>query len=183
MSKEIVFFTFMFTFATVLSFLMAGQSAFVTTSLTSPMSATATTITVGSTAGFLTADVLWIGNEMVGYTGVSGTTFTGVSRGIRDTEAVTHPTDSRVYSESAGVINQLVGFNVLKSLSEDNFAKGLFTMVVSLPGLLINIVVKLVAWDFPMLEGHGAWLKYFFLYPLSAGLVFSFVQLVFRRGT
>lgn len=182
MSRQMVFMTFLFIYVSTLAFIMAGEGAFVTAQLSSARDADDTTFPVDSTSGFPVTGVLWVGTEQVSYTGTTATTFTGLTRGIRETTKAGHADDRRVYSESAGIVNQLVGFNILKSLSEDNFAKGIFTMVVSLPGLLINIVTTLAMWDFPMLEGHGAWVKFFFLYPLSVGLIWQLIQLIFRRG-
>ena len=52
-----------------------------TTAVTQALSPTATTINVASTTGYPEAGTLLIGNEHVTYTGVTATSFTGVTRG------------------------------------------------------------------------------------------------------
>jgi len=55
------------------------------------------TITVTSTAGFLSAGTILIGSEQITYTGVSSTTFTGCTRGANGTTKASHITAAVVY--------------------------------------------------------------------------------------
>lgn len=58
------------------------------TKLTSAATATDTTLTVSSTTGFPSpSGTLWIGMEKITYTGTTGTTFTGCTRGASGTKA------------------------------------------------------------------------------------------------
>ena len=57
----------------------APSSDFITT-LTAPVTSTDATLNVTSTSGWPTAGYLFIGNEVLQYTGVTSTSFTGVTR-------------------------------------------------------------------------------------------------------
>jgi hypothetical protein len=54
------------------------------------LTAGATTVVVNDTTGYPTAGTLWIEREAMTYTGTTSTTFTGVTRGVYGTTAVTH---------------------------------------------------------------------------------------------
>jgi len=53
-----------------------------TAAITQALTISETTLNVGDTTGFPTAGTLQIGNEFVTYTGVTATSFTGVTRGV-----------------------------------------------------------------------------------------------------
>ena len=61
-----------------------------TTTLNGALTATATTITVVSTASFQTQGRIIIEDEVISYTGKTSTTFTGCTRGDEDTTAASH---------------------------------------------------------------------------------------------
>ncbi len=63
-----------------------------TINMTSPLSATATTITVLSTANYQPSGRIMIDKELMNYTGTNGTQFTGITRGVDGTPATTHVT-------------------------------------------------------------------------------------------
>jgi hypothetical protein len=67
-----------------------------------------TTITVVSTAGFLTAGEIRIENEVITYTGVTPTTFTGCTRGARGSANVAHSTGVAVTKIQAPAANTAV---------------------------------------------------------------------------
>ena len=159
MTSQMVFFGFLFTFGTILAFMMAGETAIVTSALSAAIDSDDTTITVDTTTGFLSRGNVVIGNEIIPYTGTTATTFTGVTRGGQDSEAASHPTGQRVYSEASGFINQVVGFNVLQTLADDGFFIGGFKALVQLPRVLINVITKFAMWDFEYLDGHAAWVE------------------------
>lgn len=183
MSKQIVFFTFIFIFGSILSFMMGGEYSIVTSALASSIDADDTTITVASTSGFRSADNILVDNELIAYTALTATSFTGLTRGAGNSAPASHESGTRVYSETAGLLNQVVGFNILQTLADDGFFSwGGFQAVVSLPLMFLRAVAKITMWDFEFLSGHGSWVKYIFLYPLSAGLIVSFVSLIIRRG-
>ena len=63
------------------------------TTLTADMTNVSTTpIQVTSTAGFLDAGALYIGHELIKYTGKTATTFTGITRGAYSSTNVAHLT-------------------------------------------------------------------------------------------
>ena len=71
------------------------------TTLNGNLNATATTITVASTAGFpvpglRSTGILRVNNEIITYTGVTPTSFTGCLRGTNGTTAATHSTGATV---------------------------------------------------------------------------------------
>lgn len=64
--------------------------------LNGAINAAVTTITVLSTTGFPTAGYITIDSEAISYTGTTGTTFTGCTRGADGTTAATHVDASQV---------------------------------------------------------------------------------------
>lgn len=67
------------------------------TYLAATLSATATTITVTSTGNFAAAGTVYLGQEAITYSGKTGTTFTGCTRGVFGSTATEH-----FYDEAAG---------------------------------------------------------------------------------
>lgn len=61
-----------------------------TTTLDGTHTDSVTTITVASTTGFDSAGTLYIGNEIITYTGTTSTTFTGATRGTSSTTAAAY---------------------------------------------------------------------------------------------
>jgi len=68
--------------------------------LNGAINASATTITVDSTAGFSTTGTILIDQELITYTGKTGTTFTGCTRGTNGTTAASHNDNATVYNAS-----------------------------------------------------------------------------------
>lgn len=68
-----------------------------------PLSSSATTITVESTTGFDSAGSILIGKEVIDYTGKTATTFTGCTRGAENTVAASHAWTEVVYKWSYDV--------------------------------------------------------------------------------
>jgi hypothetical protein len=66
-----------------------------------PVAANNVTITVDSTTGFPPAGIIAIGTELISYTGVGATTFTGCTRGASGTTAAPHP-DNSVVQDASG---------------------------------------------------------------------------------
>jgi hypothetical protein len=64
--------------------------------LTSPLSNSATTATVTTTVGFPSAGRFRLDDEIVSYTGITATTFTGLVRGENGTTPAEHATDSEL---------------------------------------------------------------------------------------
>lgn len=68
-----------------------------TTTLTdNPLTAGATTVNVAATGLFAAAGSILIGTEMIDYTGKTGTSFTGCTRGVRGSTAVSHAVGATV---------------------------------------------------------------------------------------
>ena len=69
------------------------------------LNSSATTITVDSTVGFPTEGVLLVEDEIISYTGITATTFTGCTRGVGSSSSATHNNDIAVtsYAVPAGV--------------------------------------------------------------------------------
>ena len=70
-----------------------------TTDVNTDVNATATTITVDSTADFEDSGFIRIGNEVISYTGKTATSFTGLTRGVGGTTAVAHSNDAVITQE------------------------------------------------------------------------------------
>lgn len=66
-----------------------------------PVAANNVTITVDDTSTFPPAGIISIGTELISYTGVGATTFTGCTRGASGTTAAPHP-DNSVVQDASG---------------------------------------------------------------------------------
>jgi len=183
MNNIFMFSIFCYIALTILSFTLEGETGLATTVVVTAIDDDDTSLTVQSTTGFLSSDFINIDNELICYSGTTSTTFTGLTRGCNDSSASAHSSGTRVYNEATGFINKVVGFNILQTFADDGFVKGFFKTVVSIPGALAYMFTKVVMWDYSFLEGNGVYIKYLICYPLAAGMVMSFIQLVFRRGT
>jgi DNA-binding beta-propeller fold protein YncE len=67
-----------------------------TTSLTAAIASTAMIIPVASTTDFPTAGTIYIDNELISYTGLTGTSFTGATRGVGLTSQANHSSGATV---------------------------------------------------------------------------------------
>jgi hypothetical protein len=65
-------------------------------SLTSPLAATGVTAAVDSTAGFASSGSLSIDSEQLSYTGITVTSFTGLTRGVNGTTPAAHASTATV---------------------------------------------------------------------------------------
>lgn len=153
MNKLIVSVVLLFLGFTMISSFCEGGGGIVSTDLTAGVSNAVTTIPVTSTTGFLTADVVVIGDEKVAYTGTTPVTFTGCTRGYNDTEAVVHSAGDKVYSEEVSVLNAALGFNIASTASTAGIAA-----VVQIPWKFLTISMpRLVMFDYSFFTGQ---LKY-----------------------
>jgi hypothetical protein len=66
------------------------QDGYTTLSTTIPNGSSTAAIVVASTSGFLSAGTLYIGSELINYTGKTATTFTGITRGRYSSSASSH---------------------------------------------------------------------------------------------
>jgi len=80
-----------------------------TTTLDGSHTDSVTTITVASTTGFDSAGTIYVGNEVITYTGTTSTTFTGATRGASGTTAAAHSTGVTVAQfDKGGVPTHIV---------------------------------------------------------------------------
>ncbi len=70
-----------------------------TTEVASSATSTATTLTVDSTDGFEDNGFIRVGTEVIGYTGKTATTFTGLTRGAAGTTQQAHSVDDQIFQE------------------------------------------------------------------------------------
>ena len=165
------------------SFMMEGSTGITSTILTTTVTESSTTLAVHSTANFLPADFVVIGSEDICYTGITATTFTGLTRGCNGTDTSSHAAGTQVYTEPAGMLNKALGFTERESVSEGGFSgfiKGV-TRTVGLPLGYLRLIGQMIIWDYAYLEGAAVYLKYYLLYPLSGVLVLSFVRMALGR--
>lgn len=181
MANWIVFFVACTVAFSILAMFMDGNPGIVTAQLQTALSETSTTITVDSTEGFLDSDFVVLDLEHICYTSKTPTTFTGLTRGCQDTDASEHRVPNRVYNESTGFVNRVVGFNILQTLADDGLIRGGLEIVSSIPDIA-KTFIKMAIWDFPFFNASGLiYFKYIVLMAVSAGLIFGLFQLVFRR--
>ncbi len=184
MSNRLTFFVMIFVIFQIMSFFIEGTAPLVTTFLTTAIAeddASLTTVDVGSTAEFLSADFVTIGSEDICYSSITAMTFVISERGCRGTGLESHAIGTRVYNESTGMINQMIGFNILQVVADDGLLKGGYKALTALPQLAKSLI-KMVIWDYSFMEaGAGLWLKYM-LYCISAAIVLDFVLIILRRG-
>ena len=107
------------------------ESGVFTSTLSSSINTSVTTLTMASASSFPTSGTVIIGSELITYTGVSGNTLTGLTRGANGTTAASHSSGATVKDASG-----YAGWNT--AVSGD---------VVTAPGLwsLDNFGNKLIA--------------------------------------
>lgn len=79
------------------------------TTLSNNINAGVTTINVSSTSGYPASGRIKIDNELIDYTGTTGTSFTGCSRGVGGTTAVSHKNGTLVYSQNTSAFTLTSG--------------------------------------------------------------------------
>lgn len=133
-----------------------GGGTMVSTRTTASLSATETAVIhVQSTTGFRTGNAtLYYEDEMIYYTGVTPTTFTGLTRGIYQTKAVAHPVGI-VYTQELGTMNQAAGFNVAQTEATSGTIGAMGFNI----GTLLRAVPQVVVWNYSFLEGQLIYLR------------------------
>ena len=66
------------------------------------------------------------------------------------------------------VMNSVIGFNLIESVAE----AGILKIPFVLAGFFLSIL-RMLLWDYSYLEGSMSIVKYLFLYPISAGIVWG----------
>lgn len=170
MAKLITFFMFMFIGAAVLSGIMAGGGGIATTQLSAAVSATATTLPVDDTEGFLTSDYVIIGSETIFYTGTTPTSFTGCTRGYKDTSPDTHTIDSLVMTRESSTVNNALGFNAMAEADKSG-AGAIITVPLS---FITKTLPNIIGINIGFLDGDLSIVAYFF-FAMATGLVIVLV--------
>ena len=158
MMKATVTFLLIYLINVILGGVMEAGGGIAATRLTTGLTATAVTITVANTDGFLGSDYIVIGGERIRYTSKSSTTFTIPAtngRGYDNTQATTHVVGSNVYSEASNVLNGIVGFNIAST----GATVGSINIATLLWHFLFTSIPKLLTWNFPHLM-INPWLQY-----------------------
>ena len=176
MNKLLVFFLFCFAGCTILCMVVEGGGGFAATKLSSAISPDDTTINVISTKDFLDVDYIFIGDEKITYTGKGDTSFTGCTRGVDGTIATYHNSETKVYNEGSNILYNALGFNV--SVSSDTL--GTLMTLAKVVIRVVSNIPRVIAWDYSFLTGQLVIIKYFLLYPLSAGFIFA-LAMYFRQ--
>jgi len=177
---------FLFITGTMLSFMLDGGSGIASTDLAADISATEQYIPLTEETGFMASDVrIFIGDEQLSYTslntspGTCGTQSppcmdTGLAgRGYNGTSNVAHTAGTKVYSESMGVLNDMLAFRQ----GEMTTVWGKVTFPISAASAFGNFISKAVMWDYAFLEGNGMYIKVIFLYPLSVMMILGLARI------
>ena len=182
MNKLIAAFMLFYLVNVILDAVMASGGGMATTHLTAGITDSATTVNVLSTSGFLSSDVITIGDEKIRYTGRTGTTFTvpAGGRGYDGTDARAHASGSKAYSTSTSTINSALGFNVAST----GATVGTVDMMVAVQSFFFTTLPKLITWDF-MHFRINEWLqmlRYVFI-AISVGfIIYMIFQLINSLG-
>lgn len=147
---------------------MAGGGGLAATSLTASLSATATSMSVDDTTGFLSTDVVTIDEEQILYGSKPDTTsFADLTRGYNQTKANSHKAGKYVYSQETSMVNQALGFNVASTSS----TAGTFAVIGLTWAFLTRSLLNIVVWDFPnIFSGEWIYIR-IILMAIGAGLI------------
>ena len=66
------------------------------------------------------------------------------------------------------VVNSVIGFNLIESVAD----AGILKIPFVLAGFFLSIL-RMLLWDYSYLQGPLGIVKYLFLYPISAGIVWG----------
>ena len=117
MGKGFMFMAFMFVVVCIAGSVMAGQIDFARTRLTAAISDVDTSVPVVSTEGFPDVGILVLGDERIGYSSTTATTFDGsvaqpMLRGTEGTDAVAHLINSQVATVPGGMMNTAANYHI-----------------------------------------------------------------------
>lgn len=117
MGKGFMFLMFMFIIVSIAGNVVAGSVDFARTSLTADITDVTDPIPVSSTVGFPSVGIIVIGDERIGYSDTTATTFEGsvaqpLLRGTSGTEALAHSTGARVSTVSGAMLNTAASYHV-----------------------------------------------------------------------
>lgn len=112
LTRLLLAFLIVFVGCTFLGAIMAGGGGIVSTDLSSDISSSAEFIPADDTEAFADKDVLMIEEEKILYNSLNSTGFIVYERGYDDTVAVNHTAGVTIYTESGGILNAALGYNV-----------------------------------------------------------------------
>ncbi len=168
MSKLVTFFLVMLLLVSVLGGIMKGGGGIVAAPLTSGITATDTTIPLGSTTDYLNADYILIEGEKILYTGRTSTTLTGCTRGYDDTTATSHDEGALVYTADASAINNALGFNM--AAQQDSIG---WRTILAIPfNFFVITIPRIIRMNLEFLVGPLAIIGWFWL-TMAAGFVIT----------
>lgn len=112
LTRLLLAFLIVFVGCTFLGAIMAGGGGIVSTTLSEDISANTTFIAANSTSTFANKDVLMIQDEKILYDSLNATGFNVYERGYDNTVAENHTAGVTIYTESGGILNAALGFNI-----------------------------------------------------------------------
>lgn len=117
MGKGFMFMLFMFIVVSLAGSILAGQIDFARTALTEDITTTADPIPVSSTEGFPEVGIIVIGDERIGYSSITDTTFGGsvaqpLLRGTQDTDALVHTSGEKVSTVPGAMLNTAASYHI-----------------------------------------------------------------------
>lgn len=175
MGRAVAFFVFCFAVGAIITGVMQGGGGISVTSLTSAVSASATTIPVSSTKGFLGSSVVWIGDEQIDYSSTDANNFLSCTRGYNGSTAATHSSGDKAKTGDSQTVNQALGFDIVKETERFGPASA-----ISIPvRIMTTTLPRLFVSNFYFLQGDLAPLALFF-YASAAGLIVTIALAVFR---
>lgn len=182
MNNMFMFLLTIFLAGQMFSMWMEGNTGLATTPLTAAVTETSTTLPVIDTSGFLSSNFVIMGDEDICYTGVTATSFTGLTRGCNNTTAAVHASGTLAYDEATGFLNRTLSMQQHDVAADDGLLgtiKGKFSFI-GVASSWISLIPQMVSWNYSYLDGLGVYLK-IFLQVLSAGLVFGLFRMLLGR--
>lgn len=160
----------MFIGCAILSAVMEGGGGIQAIELATTIDNNDISIEVASTAGFLSADYIVIGDEKILYTSIDATHFNvpANGRGYDGTKAVTHIAGAMVYTADASAVNNALGFNIAATAD----SMGVWSAVTIPFFFLTKTLPRIVMMNFSFLGGQLAIIGWFF-FAASAGLIIT----------
>jgi len=130
-------------------FTVTGATNSTSTTLSSAISATATTIPLTNTTGFTNNGTILIDNELINYASISGNNLINATRGILGTSATTH-------SSSANVIENLCILTSKGGVPNLNASSAQVTLQTILSGNTFPVQTGSNSFSFPTVVAAGA---------------------------
>lgn len=155
---------------TIICALMDGAGGIVATNMAVSANTTDTHFDVDSTTGFLGSGIIWAGKEKIAYTATNSTAFLNLTRAYEDTTASSHAVDQRVYSETAGLVNKAMGFDIGTLATTGGWT----AVPMILKDFFVYTLPKLITWNYSFFEGDLLTLIRYVLMAISIALVIAF---------